>query len=102
MERRRTAREALEEHFGQVEGKPAELEAMGEFYQQAHKLISSPEARRAFSLDGEPEAMTKLYGEYKNPRGGQPISIGRQLMLARRLVEAGVREYCWVCWRVRS
>ena len=91
MERRRTAREALEEHFGQVEGKPAELEAMGEFYQQAHKLISSPEARRAFSLDGEPEAMTKLYGEYKNPRGGQPISIGRQLMLARRLVEAGVR-----------
>ncbi len=35
--------------------------------------------------------MTKLYGEYKNPRNGQPFSISRQLMLARRLVESGVR-----------
>jgi uncharacterized protein (DUF1501 family) len=35
--------------------------------------------------------MKSLYGEYKNPRNNQPFSIGRQLMLARRLVEAGVR-----------
>jgi hypothetical protein len=91
FERRRTAREALEDHFRQVEANPAELDTMNEFYQQAYKLISSPQARKAFSLDGEPEAMTKLYGEYKNPRNGQPMSIGRQLMLARRLVEAGVR-----------
>src|SRR5258708_1156544 len=35
--------------------------------------------------------MRKLYGDYKNPRGGQPFGIGRRLMLARRLVEAGVR-----------
>jgi hypothetical protein len=91
FERRRSAREALEDHFRQVESNPAELDAMGEFYQQAYKLISSADARKAFSLDGEPDAMTKLYGEYKNPRGGQPISISRQLMLARRLVQAGVR-----------
>ena len=57
----------------------------------ADKLINSPAARKAFSLDGEPDAMTKLYGEYKNPRNGQFFSISRQLMLARRLVEAGVR-----------
>ncbi len=91
FDRRRSAREALEDHFRQVESNPAELDAMGEFYQQAYKLISSAEARKAFSLDGEPESMTKLYGELKNPRGGQTIGIGRQLMLARRLVEAGVR-----------
>lgn len=91
FDRRRTAREALEDHFRQLESNPAELDAMSEFYQQAYKLISSPQARKAFSLDGEPDAMTKLYGEYKNPRGGQIIGIGRQLMLARRLVEAGVR-----------
>ncbi|HLH17538.1 MAG TPA: DUF1501 domain-containing protein [Bryobacteraceae bacterium] len=91
FERRRTAREAIEDHFRQAEANPAELDAMDEFYQQAYKLISSPEARRAFSLEGEPEAMTKLYGEYRNPRGGGVISVGRQLMLARRLVEAGVR-----------
>jgi hypothetical protein len=91
FDRRRTAREALEDHFKTLESNPAELDAMNEFYQQAYKMISSPAARKAFSLDGEPDPMVKLYGEYKNPRGGQPISIGRQLMLARRLVEAGVR-----------
>ncbi|HLK67512.1 MAG TPA: DUF1501 domain-containing protein [Bryobacteraceae bacterium] len=89
FERRRTAREAIEDHFRQVESNTAELDAMGDFYQQAYKLISSPAARKAFSLDGEPEAMTKLYGEY-NLRG-RVLGIGRQLMLARRLVEAGVR-----------
>ena len=91
FERRRTAREALEDHFRTLESSPAELDAMGEFYAQAYKLISSPAARKAFSLDGEPDSMTKLYGEYKSPRGGRVIGIGRQLMLARRLVEAGVR-----------
>jgi hypothetical protein len=85
FERRRSAREALEDHFRQAESNPAELDAMGEFYQQAYRLISSAEARKAFSLDGESDAMVKLYGEY--PRR----SIGPQLMLARRLVEAGVR-----------
>jgi hypothetical protein len=88
---RQSAREAVESHFRQLESNPAELDAMGDFYKQAYKLISSPEARKAFSLDGEPESMKALYGEYRNPRNGQPFSIGRQLMLARRLVEAGVR-----------
>ena len=64
---------------------------MDEFYQQAYKLISSPVARKAFSLEGEPEAMNQLYGDYKNQRNGQPFGIGKRLMLARRLVEAGVR-----------
>jgi hypothetical protein len=91
FDRRRTAREALEDHFRQVESNPAELDAMGEFYQQAYKLISSPQARKAFSLDGEPDSMTKLYGEYKSPHGGNMIGVARQFMLARRLVEAGVR-----------
>jgi hypothetical protein len=91
FDRRRTAREALEDHFKTLESNPAELDAMNEFYQQAYKMISSAEARKAFSLDGEPDTMTKLYGDFRNPRGGGQISIGRQLMLARRLVEAGVR-----------
>jgi hypothetical protein len=88
---RKIAREAVEDHFRKTEANPSEMDAMDDFYQQAYKLISSPAARKAFSLDGEPDAMTKLYGEYKNPRNGQPFSISRQLMLARRLVEAGVR-----------
>ncbi len=87
---RRSAREAVEDHFRVLEKSPAELDAMDDFYAQAYKLINSPEARKAFTLDGETDAMTKLYGEYKRPNG-QPFSISRQLMLARRLVEAGVR-----------
>ena len=91
FDRRRSAREAVEDHFRTLEGNPAQLDTMNEFYQQAYKLISSPAARKAFTLDGEPEAMVKLYGDYKNPRNGQPFGIGQRLMLARRLVEAGVR-----------
>ena len=91
FDRRRSAREALEDHFKTLESNPAELDAMDQFYAQAYKMISSPAARKAFSLDGEPDTMNKLYGEYKNPRNGQPFGIARQLILARRLVEAGVR-----------
>jgi hypothetical protein len=91
FDRRRNARQAVEDHFRKLESSPTELDTMDEFYQQAYKLISSPVARKAFSLEGEPEAMNQLYGDYKNPRNGQPFGIGKRLMLARRLVEAGVR-----------
>jgi hypothetical protein len=91
FERRQDAREAVETHFRQMEANPAELDAMSDFYKQAYKLISSPQAQKAFSLDDEPQSMKALYGEYRNPRNNQPFSIGRQLMLARRLIEAGVR-----------
>jgi hypothetical protein len=83
---RRSAREAVEDHFRQIEANPGALDAMDEFYGQAYKLISSEKARKAFSLDGETDATLKQYGEFRNP-----ITIGRQLLLARRLVEAGVR-----------
>jgi Protein of unknown function (DUF1501) len=88
---RQSARAAVEDHFRKMESNPSELDSMDDFYRQAYKLISSPEALKAFSLDGEPDTMDALYGQYRNPRNGQPFSIGRQLMLARRLVEAGVR-----------
>ena len=90
--RRRTARQAVEDHFRTMENDPTSLDAMDEFYQQAYKLISSGDARKAFTLDGETEAMHKLYGtEIINPRTKQVSGIGRRLMLARRLVEAGAR-----------
>ena len=88
---RRSAREAVEDHFRQVESNASELDAMDDFYSQAYKLISSEKARKAFSFDGENDATVALYGELKNPRGGGTLAIGRQLLLARRLVEAGVR-----------
>lgn len=90
FDRRRSAREAVEDHFRAAEANPAEMDTMGEFYKQAYSLISSDKARKAFSLEGEPESMIKLYGDAGSP-GGQVSSIGKRLLLARRLVEAGVR-----------
>jgi uncharacterized protein (DUF1501 family) len=52
------------------------------FYQQAYDLITSPSAKRAFQLDEEPSALRDRYGRNRD---------GQSCLLARRLVEAGVR-----------
>lgn len=49
---------------------------------QAFRLLESPEARAVFDLGREPERVRGRYGRY---------SIGQSCLLARRLVEAGVR-----------
>jgi hypothetical protein len=67
-------------------------------YRKAFELISSPEARRAFDLSREPDSVRQRYGlDPTNPRtkearqfGGLP-HLGQCLLLARRLIEAGVR-----------
>jgi uncharacterized protein DUF1501 len=58
-----------------------ELEALDEFETQAASLLTAPEARDAFDL-GQEDAKTR--DRYGRNRWGQ------QLLLARRLVEAGV------------
>jgi hypothetical protein len=49
--------------------------------QQAFGLLSSPQARRAFDLQREPPAVRDRYGLHR---------FGQSVLLARRLVEAGV------------
>lgn len=72
---------AVDDHFRQLE-KSDELESMDAFYQHAYKLISSQKAREAFHLDAEPAALRDRYGR---------TEAGQRMILARRLVEAGVR-----------
>jgi len=73
-----------------------QMEAMDRFNQRAWELVTSEEARNAFDLDAEPRAVRERYGfipEFKAPtpdRCGVP-SWSQRLLLARRLVEAGVR-----------
>jgi len=73
-----------------------QLEAMDRFHQKAWDLVTSPQAREAFDLDAEPRALRERYGvmpEFKAPtpdRCGVP-AWSQRLLLARRLVEAGVR-----------
>jgi hypothetical protein len=52
------------------------------FRQQAMDLLSAPAVRRAFALDREPLAIRDAYG---------PHFFGQGCLLARRLLEAGVR-----------
>jgi uncharacterized protein (DUF1501 family) len=55
---------------------------MSTYYQRARDLVSSAEARRAFDIRSEPEAVRRSYGY---------TSLGQCALLARRLVEAGCR-----------
>ncbi len=56
--------------------------AMGTFYERAYGLLDSPAAREAFAIEKEDAALRDKYG-----RG----DAGQRLLMARRLVEAGVR-----------
>jgi hypothetical protein len=79
--RRRTMLETVDDHFRSLEESDA-LDAMDSFYQRAYSLISSKEAREAFDVAAEPDAIKLEYG--KN-------SAGMRMLMCRRLVEAGVR-----------
>jgi uncharacterized protein (DUF1501 family) len=64
---------------------------MDEFHRSAYALLTSDDARRAFSLEGESEAMRVLYGRGYKLKQNAPAAVGERLLLARRMVEAGVR-----------
>lgn len=79
--RRRALLDAVDQDF--VRGLPAdEIAAADSFYRRAYALLAAPEAKAAFDLNAEPEALRNEYG--RNP-------AGQRLLLARRLAEAGVR-----------
>jgi Protein of unknown function (DUF1501) len=78
---RRNMREVVDSHFSSLEKSDA-LDGMDAFYQRAYAMMSSDKARAAFDLKQEP---TKLRDDYGHNAAGQ------RLLLARRLVEAGVR-----------
>lgn len=79
--RRRSILDAVDHHFRYTESSDA-LAAMDTFYQQAYDLISSPKARGAFDLTQENESIRSAYGYNQ---------AGQRLLMARRLVESGVR-----------
>ena len=81
FERRKGILKVVDDHFRKLESSDA-LDAMDEFYQGAYKLVSSQEAREAFALDKEPAKVRDQYGRNQ---------AGQRMLLARRLVEAGVR-----------
>jgi hypothetical protein len=81
FDRRRTLLDAVDEHFKTIE-KSDSINAMDSFYQAAYGLISSDSAREAFNLKKESDKLRDEYGRN---------TAGQRFLLARRLVEAGVR-----------
>jgi hypothetical protein len=79
--RRRRALDAVNEHFVSKE-KADSLDAVDTFYQRAYGLISSQQAREAFDLSKEPDALRDEYGRN---------TAGARMLMARRLIEAGSR-----------
>ena len=81
FDKRRSILDTVDSHFKYLENSDS-LVAMDSFYQKAYDLISSPKAKEAFALDKEPQVMKEAYGLNQ---------AGQRLLMARRLVEAGVR-----------
>jgi uncharacterized protein (DUF1501 family) len=61
---------------------PQAYDALDEHYKTAHRMITSSETKRAFALHEEAPALREAYGKHR---------FGQSLLLARRLVESGVR-----------
>src|SRR5262245_47835018 len=79
--RRRSLLRAVDGARGGLHGRP-EVERLDRLAQRALDLVTSAEARWAFALDREPARVRDRYGRH---------TPGQSLLLARRLVEAGVR-----------
>lgn len=81
FDKRRRMLDVVNDHFRQKE-KSDSLDALDTFYQRAYGLISSAKAQEAFDMKLESDAIKDEYG--RNP-------AGQRMLLARRLVESGVR-----------
>ena len=67
----------LERDRNQSQGK-----AMSTYYEKAYSLMTSDDARKAFNIHAEPDAVRDAYGR---------TQLGQCALLARRLVEGGCR-----------
>jgi hypothetical protein len=81
FDKRRRMLDVVNDHFRTLE-KSDSLDALDTFYSRAYSLISSEKAREAFDMTKEPDALKDQYGRN---------TAGMRMLLARRLVESGVR-----------
>jgi hypothetical protein len=70
------------EQLGASQNATGRAQTMATYYEEAMRLVTSPEAKRAFHIQQESEKVRRRYGL---------TSIGQCALLSRRLVEAGCR-----------
>ena len=78
---RRSWRAGIDASVSRFEASP-QAKQMDSIFHQAYTLVSSTKAREAFELSQEPDALRDRYGRNR---------FGQSCLLARRLVEHGVR-----------
>jgi hypothetical protein len=78
---REALRKRLDRRLGRLGSSPA-VEGLDRYHQRALALLASSQTRRAFDIGKEPAPVRARYGRHR---------YGQGLLLARRLVEAGVR-----------
>ena len=77
---RLTLKQTLDRYAARLESNQHALD-MNRLYAQASRMLASQETREAFNLDAESASIRDRYGRHRT---------GQAMLLARRLVEAGV------------
>jgi hypothetical protein len=81
LDRRRRLRDIVDDQVKQFEA-TADAKLLDSNFESAFRLMTSKQAREAFDLSKEPEKVRERYGKTR---------FGQSCLLARRLIEAGVR-----------
>lgn len=82
LDRRHRLSQDLDTYFHDFESSDPNLSALDDFSQKAYRVLSSPQTRQAFDLSRESSAIARRFG---------PDETNQSLLLAIRLIEAGVR-----------
>ncbi|MGE3806901.1 MAG: DUF1501 domain-containing protein, partial [Gemmataceae bacterium] len=81
LENRRRVLEMIDQQSSVLEHSPV-AQGIGQSYEKALTMLTSPRVKKAFDLSSEPRAVRDQYGR---------TTYGQSCLLARRLVEAGAR-----------
>ena len=81
LERRRHMQQLIDQQARMLDWS-AEAQGLDAYYEKALSMLNSPKVRQAFDLSKEPKALRDAYGR---------TTYGQSCLLARRLVESGVK-----------
>jgi hypothetical protein len=82
IERRRSMLSIVDQLQRKAELQPAAFDVLDEHYKAALNLITAPETKKAFDLQSENPKLRDQYGRTR---------FGQSCLMARRLIESGVR-----------
>ncbi len=82
IDRRRSVLAKLDNLQRQADLQPKAFDALDEHYKTAFNMITAPETKQAFDIGSEDPKLRDAYGR---------TAFGQRLLLARRLIQSGVR-----------